>query len=159
VHRHHQGFGLVGQQLGVGQRAGGDHAHHLAFDRPLGGGHVAHLLADGDRFTELDQARQVALDRVEGHAGHDDRLAGRLAALRERDVQQPCGLFRIGIEHLVEVAHAVEQQCVRVPGLEGQVLLHHGGVAVQRGGQGKSGKQCTKATYFSSSGSSPRAAL
>jgi hypothetical protein len=63
---------------------------------------------------------------VEGHAGHHHRLAGRLAALRERDVEQARGLLGVTEEQLVEIAHAVENQRVRIPGLDGEVLLHHG---------------------------------
>ena len=44
AHRQQQRVALVGQQFGVGHRAGRDDAHHLALDRALGGGHVAHLL-------------------------------------------------------------------------------------------------------------------
>ncbi|MNL76611.1 hypothetical protein D3C87_2026030 [compost metagenome] len=65
---------------------------------------------------------------MEGHAGHDDRLAAGLAALGQRDVQEASGLFRVGIEQLVEVAHAVEDERVRVRSLQREVLLHHGGV-------------------------------
>jgi hypothetical protein len=65
---------------------------------------------------------------VEGDARHHDRLAGRLAAPRQRDLEQARGLLGVVPEQLVEVAHAVEQQRVGVPGLEGEVLLHHGGV-------------------------------
>ena len=64
--------------------------------------------------------------------GMANRLAGRLAALRERDVEQARGFFGVLPEHLVEVAHAVEQQRVGVPGLEGQILLHHGRVVRER---------------------------
>jgi hypothetical protein len=69
----------------------GDHAHHLALHRPLGGGHVAHLLADRHRLAQLDQARQVA--STDGRARPpSDRLAGRLAARGQRDVQQAAAL-------------------------------------------------------------------
>jgi len=88
VHGQQNGFGLVAEQLGVGQRAGRDHPHHFALNRPLAGGDVADLLADRHRFAELDEFGQVAFERVEGHAGHDHRLAGRLAAPRQRDVEQ-----------------------------------------------------------------------
>ena len=63
---------------------------------------------------------------MEGHARHQHRLAGRLATLGECDVEQPCGLLGVGVEQLVEVAHAVQQQRVRVVRLERQVLGHHG---------------------------------
>ena len=45
----------VGQQFAVGHGAGRDHAHHLALDRALGGGHVADLLGDRHRLAQLDQ--------------------------------------------------------------------------------------------------------
>ncbi len=124
--------GLVGEQGGVGQRAGRDHAHHLALDRALRGGGVADLLADRHRFAELHQLRQVLLDRVVRHAGHLDRVAGRRAALREGQVEQARGFFGVVVEQLVEVAHPVEDERVRMIGLDAQVLLHHGRVAAER---------------------------
>ena len=65
---------------------------------------------------------------MEGHAAHHDRLARRLAALGQRDVEQARGLFGVGIEEFVEVAHPVEEQGVRMVGLEAEVLGHHGRV-------------------------------
>jgi hypothetical protein len=38
----------------------------LALDRTLGGGDIAHLLADRDRFAQLDQPGEVALDECTG---------------------------------------------------------------------------------------------
>ena len=61
VHGQQHGFGFVGKQLGVRQRAGGDHTHHLALHRAFGGAHLAHLLGNGHRFAHLDEARQVVL--------------------------------------------------------------------------------------------------
>ena len=120
---------LVVQQLAVGHGAGGDHAHHLALHRAFARD-FAHLLADGHRFAQLEQAAQVGFDRMEGHTRHHHRLSGRLAPRGERDVQQPGGLFGIGPEHLVKVTHAVEHQRGRKLRLDGQVLGHHGGVAL-----------------------------
>ncbi len=126
VHSQQQRFGLVGQQLGIGQCAGGDHAHHLALHRALAHAHLAHLLGNGHRFAHLDQACQVILERMERHPRHHHRLAARLAALRERDVEQARGLFGVLPEQLVKIAHAIEQERFWVPGLEGQVLRNHG---------------------------------
>ena len=122
------------EQFGIGQRAGRDHAHHLALDRPLAGADLADLLADRHRFAELDQPRQVGVDRS-GTARRPSTTgcAGRLAALGERDVEQARGLFGVGVEQLVEVAHPVEQQRVGMVGLEAQVLRHHGRVRGQVG--------------------------
>ena len=49
-----------------------------------------------------------------------------------KGVEQARGFFGVLPEQLVEVAHAVEQQRVGVPGLEGQILLHHGRVVRER---------------------------
>ena len=62
---------------------------------------------------------------MERHARHRDRLAGGLAARGERDVEQRGGATSVLVEQLVEIAHAVEQQRVRVLRLDAQVLLHH----------------------------------
>jgi len=78
--------------------------------RPLAGSRIADLLADRHRLAHLDQARQIPFERVKGHTRHHHRLAGRLAPLGQRDIQQPRRLLGIRPEHLVEVAHAVEQQ-------------------------------------------------
>ena len=119
-----QAVAAVVEQVGVGQRARRDDARHGAFDRALRGRRIADLFADGDRFAELDQLGEVLLNGVEGHAGHRDRLAGRLAALGQGDVEQARGLFGILEEQLVEVAHPVEQQQVGVLALQRQILLH-----------------------------------
>lgn len=68
-----------------------------------------------------------------GNACHRDGAAGRLAALGQGYIEQLGGLAGIVIEQLVEVAHPVEQQDLRVLGLEGQILLHHGRVSAEIG--------------------------
>jgi hypothetical protein len=50
------------------------------------------------------------------------------AALGQGDVQQSCRLARIVVEQLVEVAHAEEQQHVRMRGLGSEELLHQRGM-------------------------------
>ena len=67
----------------VGQRAGRDDADDLALDEALGLARVFDLIADGDAETLLDQARDVAVDRVKRHAAHRDAAA---AASLDRDV-------------------------------------------------------------------------
>ncbi|MNS54051.1 hypothetical protein D3C72_868310 [compost metagenome] len=145
VHRHQEGVDLVRQQRGVGQRAGGDDAHHLALHRALARGRIADLLADRHRLAQLDELDQVLVDRMERDAGHADRHAAGLSARRQRDVQQPRGLLGVVMEQLVEVAHPIEQQRVRMIRLDAEVLLHHrrvllgcaalrGGLGVRRGG-------------------------
>ena len=125
MHGEQQRFGLVVQQLRIGQRAGRDHAHHLALDRPLAQPDFADLLADRDGFAELDEAGEVGVDRVERDAAHRNGLPGGLAALRERDVEEAGGFFCVGVEELVEVAHPVEEEGVWVICLQAEILGHH----------------------------------
>ena len=47
-----QGVDAVVEQLAVGDGAGRHHPHHLALDRALGGGHVAHLLGNRHRLAQ-----------------------------------------------------------------------------------------------------------
>ena len=126
---------LAEQRL-VGDCARGDDANDLALHRPLAGGGIPHLFADGGRFAELHQLGQIALDGVIGDARHGNGAARGLAALGQGDVEQLGRLAGIVIEQLVEVAHPVEQQDLRVLGLEAKVLLHHGGVGAQVGAGG-----------------------
>ena len=67
AHRQQGAFGFFGQQVGVRERARGNHAHDLALDRALAGGRVADLFADRARFAHLDQLGQVA-GRANGRA-------------------------------------------------------------------------------------------
>ena len=127
VHRHQYRFRLLAQQLGIHQRARGDHPYHLALHRPFASD-LAHLFANGDRFAMADQFGQIAFHSVKGHPSHHHRFTRRLAPLGQRDVQQPGGLLSIGVKHLIEVTHAVKEQGVGVGSLESKVLLHHGGV-------------------------------
>jgi hypothetical protein len=114
---------LVGQQLAVGQRAGGDDAHHLALHRPLASADLADLLGHRHRLALPHQLGQVALHRHHRHAGHHHRLAAAGAAHRQRDVEQGVGAPCVVVEQLVEVTHAEEHQQVRVVGLDAQILL------------------------------------
>ena len=124
---------LVQERL-VGDGARRDDAHHLALDRTLRLRRIADLLADRHRFAASHELREITFDAVERHAGHRDRLAGGLTARRQRDVEQSRGALRVVEEQLVEVAHAIEQQHVRVLRLQAQVLLHHRGVGFEGGG-------------------------
>ncbi len=115
---------LLLEKRGVGHGARRDHAHDLARDRAFARRGIADLLADRDRFAELHQAREIGLRGMHGHAGHRNRLAGRLPAFRERDVDELRRAARVVIEELVEVAHPVKQQRVRELRFDRVVLLH-----------------------------------
>ena len=125
MQRQQQAVALLFQQRGIGERARRHDAHHFAFHRAFAGGGVADLFADRHGLAELHQPRQILLDSVIRHARHFDRLAVGGTALRERNIKQLGGAFRILMKQFVEIAHAVEQQHVRMLCLDAQVLLHH----------------------------------
>ena len=101
---------VVEQRL-VGQRAGRDDAHDLALDRALRVAGIADLLADRDRLAQLHQPREIALGRVDGHAGHRDRRAGRTAPRCVSVMSsERAAAARVVVEELVEIAHAVEEE-------------------------------------------------
>ena len=102
----------------------------LRFRRVLG------LLADGDAVAKRDQAVEIVVGALDRHAAHADVLALVLAALGQHDAERPARDFRVVEEQLVEIAHPVEQQAVRIGGLDLEILRHHrrearGGVAVR----------------------------
>ena len=124
-----------GKQRLLGQRAGGDQAddvaaHHRLGAALLGLGRVLDLLADGDAMAERDQLLQILVGGMDGHAAHGDVGAEMLAALGQRDAERARSDLGIGEEHLVEIAHAVEEQAIGIGRLDLQVLRHH-----RRGGR------------------------
>ena len=74
------------QQGFIGDRARCHHPHDLALHRALGAG-VAELFGNRHRLAQAQQARQILLVGMVRHAGHGDRLAGRLAARGQGDVE------------------------------------------------------------------------
>ena len=127
-HRRHQGVAAFFQQGFVGHRARRDDAHHFPINRAFAGGRVAGLLADGRRLAFANQPRQVAVDRVMGHARHGYGLAVGFTAGGQGDIQQAGRAARIVIKKLVKIAHAEQQQGVRKLAFDAQILLHQGGV-------------------------------
>jgi hypothetical protein len=132
--------GLEQRILGDGR--GGDDPHHLPPDRRglaalrllrrLG------LLADGDPEAAADQAGEVGVHGVHGHAAHGHRLATVLAPVGERDVERGGGFLGVAEEQLEEVAHAEEQQRVRMRRLGGEPLRERRGRAL--GGRDGAGR-------------------
>ena len=123
---------LIQQRL-ITHRPRRDNAHHLTLHRPLARGRVADLLTDHHRLAQLNQLDQVTFQRVVRNPTHRNRLPRRLTACGQGNVQQLGSLLRILIEDLVEVAHAVEHQLIRVLVFQAPVLLHHRGVGGQIG--------------------------
>ena len=118
------------EQAVLGQGARRDQTHHVARHHRFGPalfrlGRVFHLLGDGDAKALADQRQQIAFGAVDRHAAHGDILAQVLAALGQCDIQRRRGRDSIVKEHLVEIAHAIEQQRIRVLRLDLEVLRHH----------------------------------
>ncbi len=114
----------------LGDGAGGDEAHHLPPHHGfraalLGLGGVLGLLADGDPVPEGDEAAEVIVGPLDGHAAHRDLRPGMLAALGQDDAEGARGDLRVAEEQLVEIAHPVEQEAIRVGRLDLDVLRHH----------------------------------
>ena len=86
---------------------------------------VLDLLADGDADALRDQLLQVLVGGVDRHAAHRDVGALMLAALGQRDAERARGDLGVVEEHLVEIAHPVEQQAIRIGGLDLEILRHH----------------------------------
>ena len=108
------------QQVFVGDRPGSDHLDDFPAGDPGPG--KLQLLADGDLAPGLEQAPDVALHGVIGHAAHRHP-----APLGQGQIQEPGSLHRVLLEHLVEVPQPEEQDAVRMPVLDASVLAHHGG--------------------------------
>ena len=107
-----QQVGPVGlEQAVLGQRAWRHQPDDLSLERPLAGTTFGHFHLLGHRHPKAapDQARQVGLGRMHGHAAHRDLLARMLTALGQHDVQRAGGRLRIGEEQFVEIAHPQEQ--------------------------------------------------
>ena len=118
------------EQPVLGEGAGGDDPHHRAPHQRLaaaapGLGGVLDLVADGDAIALANQPLQVGLGVVRRHPGHGDVRAAVLAAARQGDVEGGRRGGGVLEEHLVEIAHSVEEQAVRVLALDGEVLRHH----------------------------------
>ena len=71
----------------VGGRPGRDDAHDFAPDQPFAGAGLFHLVADGDFEAGAEQAREVGLGGVVGHAAHGDGLAALAIAGGQGDLQ------------------------------------------------------------------------
>ena len=101
--------------------AGRHRLDDLAADEPARQLRVLHLLADGDAVPGADQLPQVLRRRLHRHAG--ERHA--VAAGGERDLQDSGRQLGVLVEHLVEVAHPIEQDGVRMLRLHLAPVLEH----------------------------------
>ena len=118
---------LLGKKIGLDQRSGSDHAHHLTAHQALSLRRVLGLLANSDLVALLDQLSDIPLRGMEGHAAHGGALC--LAAISARQSQLQHARRQNGIikEHLVKVTETVKQEVVLVLLLDLKILLHHRG--------------------------------
>ena len=111
------------ERLVVGHEAGRDDAGHAPLDHPFGAGRVFELVADGHMVALRDEAADVAVRRMVGDARHGDGV-GLLRPRGEHEVELTRGEHRVVKEELVEVAHAEEEDGVRVGRLCLGMLAH-----------------------------------
>ena len=108
---------------------GGDEAHDVAPHHALGAalarfGRVLELLAHRDAMAERDQPVEIFVGAHDGNAAQRHVLAEIFSALGEHDAERARGDLGILEEHLVEIAHPVEQQAIRIGGLDLDILRH-----------------------------------
>lgn len=118
--------GLCIEEFILHDHSRGDHADHFPFNQAFGGFGILHLITDGHLEPVFDQAGDVALgcpvgDPAHGHGGIVVFVPGS-----KGNLQHPGGHLGILEKHLVKITHAVEQQGIGIPLLNGEVLLHHG---------------------------------
>ena len=109
-------------QPGVKRRPRREHPRHLAPDDFLGKLGVLHLVAEGHAITLAQEAHQVVFHGVIRHAAHG--LIPLAVARRQRQLQFPADRHSIVVEQLVEIAHAEEQQRIRILALGRRPLPH-----------------------------------
>jgi hypothetical protein len=118
------------EQAILGDGAGRDEPHHIAADDGFRAalprlGRIFRLLADRHPVAERDEALEIVVGALDRHAAHRDILPEMLAALGQDDAERPARDFRIREEQLIEIAHPVEQEAVRMGGLDLDILHHH----------------------------------
>jgi hypothetical protein len=113
------------ERLGVQDGARRDNPRDVASDEAPGGSRILDLVADGDLAPRGHEPRDVVLDGVVRHAAHRGLDVGVLVPRGQRDPEHRSGFPGVVEEHLVEVAHPVEQDGVRDPALHLEVLPEH----------------------------------
>ncbi len=116
------------EKIRVGQRAGRDDAHDLALDESLGLLRIFDLIADGDAKAFLHEPCDVGVDGVMGDTAHRNAAAvGVFRARGQCEIEGARRDERVLVEHLVEIPHAEEHDCVAMLIFGIQVLPHRRG--------------------------------
>ncbi len=125
------------QQRVLDQRPRRHQSDDLAADRRAALPRRLHLLDDRDAVAAPDQAGEIEFRGRNRHAAHRDRRPVMGAAGGQRDVEAGRRRLCVVEEQLVEIAHAEEQQCLGMHGLEREPLRHRGRC---RNGKGCAGR-------------------
>ena len=111
-------------------RAGCDEAdhrapHHRFRSAPPRLGRIFGLLANRDAVSLRYEFLQIVVGGMNRHPAHRDVIAEMFAALCQRDAKRARGDDSVVEEQLVEIAHPVEEQAIRIGRPDLDVLLHH----------------------------------
>ena len=118
--------GVLVQHGRFDERSGRDDARNGALDQSLRFGWIGHLIADGHAIALFDQARDIGVHRVIGHAAHGRALAQPAVLAGERQLQLAGDKLRVVKEQLVKIADPEKQQRIGILIFDLQILLHHG---------------------------------
>ena len=128
----------VQQVVGEGHAGGYRLDHFAPYDaaREL---RILDLLADGDAEAQLNQPPHILIHRFRRNTG--ERHVGSAAVVPggERETEDACRGLRVVVEHLVELAHAKEQDRVLMPRLDLAILLHERGLHLRGAAHLRSG--------------------
>ena len=108
----------------------GEDAGHLAPDKAPGSLGILDLVADDNVVALVEKLACIGFYCVPGHAAHGNGVGGILVAAGKGKLQLAGCNGRVLEEEFVEVAHAVEEEGVRIVLFDGKVLFEHGGDTV-----------------------------
>ena len=116
---------LIGEQVGLNERARGNHTDDVPSNQSLCKRGIFHLLADCDLIPFLDEFSDILVNGVERNAAHRGALLLAAVPPRKGKIQFSRRDHRVVKKHFVEVPETVKQQIVLILVLDLEVLLHH----------------------------------
>ena len=115
------------QHIVIHRNARGDQLRDPSLDQFLGHFRILQLVAYRHPPARFHQLRQVGIERVIREARHWHILRRAVRALRQHNAERLSPIDSVLPIHFVEVAHAKEQNGLRMLGLNAKILLHQGG--------------------------------
>ncbi len=115
---------LTGIEGRIDRGAGGEDARDIAADDLFGELWVFELIADGDAEPLAEKARDVTFGGVPGNTAHGDGTFP--VACGQRDLKLTGGGLCVVEKKFIKVAHAEEEQGVRMLTFCGPILAHEG---------------------------------